>query len=127
MRRRLAEEHLLDKRRYAAPFGIPSVSMQEPSFNPRWDRFRCWRGPSWINTAWLLVPPLRALGYEHHADRVALSLASAATRDGLREHYDAITGRGMGARRFGCSALLPELLAACSHRFPCSLDSRCTP
>ena len=32
VRRRLAEEHLLDPRRYGAPVGIPSVSMEEPSF-----------------------------------------------------------------------------------------------
>ena len=111
VRRRLVEEHLLDPRRYAAPFGIPSVSMEEPSFNPRWDRFRCWRGPSWVNTAWLLDPPLRALGYGHHADHVAASLAQAARRDGLREYYDPLTGRGLGARGFGWSTLLADLAA----------------
>ena len=34
VRRRLVEEHLLDPRRYRAPFGIPSVAMDEPSFRP---------------------------------------------------------------------------------------------
>ena len=111
VRRRLVEEHLLDKRRYRAAFGIPSVSMDEPSFNPRWDRFRCWRGPAWVNTAWLLDPSLRALGYEDHADHVAGSLATAAARDGLREYYDPLTGRGLGARGFGWSTLLAELAA----------------
>ncbi len=110
VRRRLVEEHLLDERRYAAPFGIPSVSMDEPSFNPRWDRFRCWRGPSWMNTAWLLVPPLRALGYARHADHVVSSLAAAAARDGLREYYDPLTGQGLGARDFGWSTLLLDLV-----------------
>ncbi len=109
IRRRLVEEHMLDARRYAAPYGIPSVSMDEPTFNPRWDRFRCWRGPSWVNTAWLLVAPLRALGYEVHADHVVASLAAAARRDGLREYYDPLTGRGLGARGFGWSALLADL------------------
>jgi glycogen debranching enzyme len=110
VRRRLVEEHLLDERRYNAPCGIPSVSMQEPSFNPRWDRFRCWRGPSWVNTAWLLVPPLRALGYEGHADHVVSSLTRAAERDGLREYYDPLTGQGLGARGFGWSTLLAALV-----------------
>jgi len=110
VRRRLAEQHLLDTRRYAAPYGIPSVSMQEPSFQPRWDRFRCWRGPSWMNTAWLLVPALRELGYETHADGVVASLVRAAERDGLREYYDPLTGRGLGARGFGWSTLLLDLV-----------------
>ena len=110
VRRRLVEEHLLDERRYAAPCGIPSVSMDEPSFNPRWDRFRCWRGPSWVNTAWLLVPPLRALGYERQADHVVSSLARAAQAGGLREYYDPLTGQGLGARGFGWSTLLLDLV-----------------
>ncbi|HEX6388448.1 MAG TPA: hypothetical protein VFZ89_03350, partial [Solirubrobacteraceae bacterium] len=61
VKRRLVEEHLLHPRRYRAAVGIPSVAMEEPSFNPRFDRWRCWRGPSWVNTAWLLVPAMREL------------------------------------------------------------------
>jgi glycogen debranching enzyme len=110
LRGRLVEEHLLDPRRYAAPVGIPSVSMDEPSFHPRWDRFRCWRGPSWMNTAWLFVAPLRELGYDEAADRIAGSIAGAAEREGLREYYDPLTGRGLGARGFGWSALVGELV-----------------
>ena len=92
-------------RRFGAPFGIPSVSMDEPSFNPRWDRFRTWRGPSWVNTAWLLVPPMRELGYTDQADAIVTSLVAAARRDGLREYYHPISGRGLGARDFGWSTL----------------------
>ena len=121
VRMRLVEEHLLDERRYAAPFGIPSVSMDEPSFNARWDRFRCWRGPSWMNTAWLLLGPLRALGYDDDADRIASSLARAAAGQGLREYYDPLTGRGLGARDFGWSALLADIVApATSPRISCN-------
>ena len=36
---------------------------QEPSFHPSFEAWRCWRGPSWMNTAWLLVPAMRELGY----------------------------------------------------------------
>ncbi|HEV7882321.1 MAG TPA: hypothetical protein VGO81_02060, partial [Solirubrobacteraceae bacterium] len=108
---RLVEQHVLDPRRYAAPVGIPSVSMEEPSFNPRWDRFRCWRGPSWMNTAWLLVPALRGLNHDRAADRIVASLTAAAARDGFREYYDPLTGSGLGARGFGWSTLLVDLLA----------------
>lgn len=110
VRIRLVEEQLLDSRRYHAPFGIPSVSMDEPSFNPRWDRFRCWRGPSWMNTAWLLAPAMRGLGYEREAARVIDSMALATERHGFREYYNPLTGEGLGARNFGWSALLLDLL-----------------
>lgn len=110
VKRRLVEEHLLHPRRYAARVGIPSVAMEEPSYNPRFDRWRCWRGPSWVNTAWMLVPAMRALGYEDDADRIVASLVEAALRDGFREYYDPRTGAGLAARGFGWSTLLIDLV-----------------
>ncbi len=110
VRRRLVEEHLLDPRRYRALVGIPSVAMSEPSFNPAFDRFRAWRGPSWMNTAWILVPPMRELGYDLEAARIVEGLAGAAAREGFREYYHPWTGRGLGARGFAWSTLLVDLL-----------------
>jgi hypothetical protein len=110
VRRRLVEEHLLHTRRYRAHTGIPSVALEEPTFNPHFDRFRCWRGPSWMPTAWFLVPPLRELGYHEEAERIVGSLAEAVERDGFREYYNPLTGKGLAAKRFGMSTLLVELL-----------------
>ncbi len=45
VRRRLVEEHLLDPRRYRVHTGIPSVALEERSFKPGFDRFRCGGGP----------------------------------------------------------------------------------
>ncbi len=113
VRRRLVEEQLLVERRYLAPCGIPSVSREEPTFKPGFAWWRCWRGPAWVNTAWLLVPPMRELGYVAQADRIVDSLVLAADRDGLREYYNPITSRGLAARDFGMSTLLIDLLANC--------------
>jgi len=112
VRRRLVEEHLLDPRRYAAAVGIPSVAMDEPAFNPRFDRFRCWRGPSWVNSAWLLVPAMQRLGYEDAAAGIVRSLAGAVESHGFREYYNPHNGRGLGARDFGWSTLIVDLAAA---------------
>jgi glycogen debranching enzyme len=111
VRRRLVEEHLLDPRRYRAAYGIPSVSMEEPTFNPGFQAWRCWRGPAWMNTAWLLVPPLRELGYQAAADAIVESLIEVVLRGGYREYYNPVTGRGLAARRFGFATLLVDLLA----------------
>lgn len=108
--RRLIEEHLLDARRYRAPYGIPSVSMEEPSFRAGWHLFRCWRGPAWVNTAWLLVPAVRRHGYTKDADRIVASLATLVERHGFREYYNPLNGEGLAARRFGWSTLLVDLL-----------------
>jgi Trehalase len=108
--RRLVEEQLLDARRYRAPVGIPSVSRDEPSFRPGFHFFRCWRGPAWVNTAWLLVPGMRRLGYEAEANRIVGSLLTAVERHGFREYYNPLNGEGLAARHFGWSTLLLELV-----------------
>jgi hypothetical protein len=115
VRRRLVEEQLLDPRRYRAPYGIPSVSMDEPSFYASFQAWRCWRGPAWMNTAWLLVPAMHELGYTLEADRIVDSLVRAVDRHGFREYYNPLTGRGLAARGFGFSTLLVDLLAICGN------------
>ena len=92
--------------------GIPSVSMEEPSFNPRWDRFRCWRGPSWVNTAWLLVPgAARARLRRRRRPRRRRRSPTAARATACASTTTRCTGRGLGARGFGWSTLLLDLLA----------------
>ena len=87
------------------------MSLSEPSFKPGFHLFRCWRGPSWINTAWMLVPPMRRLGYAEEAERITDSLVAAVERHGFREYYNPLDGDGLAARHFGWSTLLADLLA----------------
>ncbi len=113
--RRLVEEHLLDPRRFLSAVAPPSVSMQDPGFSlrdtGRLHQRRYWRGPTWVNTAWLCWRGLRRLGYGEAADQMARGLTGAAHSDGLREYYDPRTGAGMGATDFGWSSLVMEMLA----------------
>ncbi|MGE5617577.1 MAG: MGH1-like glycoside hydrolase domain-containing protein [Candidatus Woesearchaeota archaeon] len=110
--RRLVEEYLLDPARFWLPVPVPSVAADERSFSLRDTRFgihRYWRGPSWVNAAWLLWLGLRRLGYDEHAGELARRVVGAMLASGLREYYDPYTGRGMGARSFAWSALAVEL------------------
>lgn len=109
---RLIEEHLLHRGRYLAPYGIPSVAIEEPSFRAGWRWRMCWRGPAWINTAWLLLPGLRRHGYAEEAARLLDGCLELVGRSGFREYYNPFTGRGLGARRFGWSTLIVDMLAA---------------
>jgi glycogen debranching enzyme len=70
---------------------------------------RYWRGPTWVNAAWLLWLGLRRLGYEAAAARLAGGIVGAVEREGLREYYDPRTGAGLGAQDFAWSALAAEL------------------
>ncbi|MGZ5322232.1 MAG: MGH1-like glycoside hydrolase domain-containing protein, partial [Solirubrobacterales bacterium] len=122
--RRLVEEHLLDSGSYWTEYPPPSVSVAEPAFDPSdWKGLftrRYWRGPTWINSAWLVWLGLRRLGYEAEAARLSDALCATSIREGLREFYEPFTGEGLGAREFGWSALIAELAdpdpaAAVSH------------
>jgi len=112
--RRLVEEHLLDPGRFWTPVPPPSVSLQEPGFSVhdrgRLHQRRYWRGPTWVNTAWLCWLGLVRLGYAEAAAELADRLGAAVAASGLREYYDPRTGAGMGARDFGWSSLVLELL-----------------
>ena len=114
VRRRLVEEHLLDPRRYRAPFGIPSVAMDEPSFRPGFDLWRTWRGP---------VVDERRLAAVAGAARAGLRATTpTASRPAMAARRRAATAcastttrgraRGLAARGFSWSALVADLASA---------------
>ncbi|HEX4106917.1 MAG TPA: hypothetical protein VHX88_02210 [Solirubrobacteraceae bacterium] len=119
--RRLVERLLSDC--FWTAVAPPAVSLREPSFSLH-EHFRgvrrYWRGPTWVNSAWLLWLGLVRLGYAEHAATLAAGIGGAVDRSGLREYYGPDDGRGMGAQDFAWSALVMELLdpdpgAALSH------------
>jgi hypothetical protein len=114
--RRLVEEHLLDPERFWLPVPPPSVPPTEPAFSTREERFlritRYWRGPTWINAAWLVWLGLTRLGYVEQAGTLAARIGGAVLAGGLREYYHPYTGAGMGAVDFAWSTLVMELLNA---------------
>jgi hypothetical protein len=110
--RRLVEEHLLNEREFLTPVAPPSVSVSERTYEPGGGRGpirRYWRGPTWVNAAWLVWLGMRRLGYLAEAEHLAAGVISAVARSGLREYYDPRDGRGLGAREFAWSALVAEL------------------
>jgi mannosylglycerate hydrolase MGH1-like protein len=110
--RRLVEDHLLDPKRFWLPVPPPSVSAAERSFEPGlgpgWKR-RYWRGPTWINAAWMLWIGLVRLGYADEADQMARRLGEAVLSQGLREYYHPSTGEGLGATDFAWTSLILEM------------------
>ncbi len=110
--RRLVEEHLLDPGQFWTMVAPPSVSAAEPSYQPGGSGGllrQYWRGPTWINSAWLIWLGMRRLGYHRQADRMVAGLVGAIGREGLREYYDPRDGSGLGAVDFAWSALIAEM------------------
>ena len=106
-------EYLLDERRFWTTVPVPAVSLDEPAFSLR-EHFdglrRYWRGPTWVNSAWLVWRGMVRLGYAEQAAVLARAIADTVAREGLREYYDPHDGHGMGAEDFAWSALALELL-----------------
>ncbi len=104
---------LLDERRFWTAVPPPAVSLHERAFSLK-EHFhglrRYWRGPSWVNSAWLVWRGMVRLGYERQAAVLAQAITETVAREGLREFYDPHDGRGMGARDFAWSALALDLL-----------------
>jgi hypothetical protein len=110
--RRLVEEHLLNRDEYWTPVAPPSVAANERGYEPGGGHGpvrRYWRGPTWINSAWMVWLGLRRLGYAQEAQQLADGVIATVAREGLREYYDPRYGTGMGAKDFAWSALVAEL------------------
>ena len=105
-------ERLLDPARYWLRHPPPSVAATDASFEPNrgpgW-KLRYWRGPTWINAAWLLWIGMLRLGYEREARELVGRLVPMIESEGLREYYDPHTGEGLGARDFAWSSLILEM------------------
>ncbi len=110
---RLINEHLLDPDRFWTNVAPPSVSASEPTYEPGGGRGpirRYWRGPTWVNSAWMIWLGMLRLGYTEAAAEMTRRLAGAARREGLREYYDPRDGTGLGAQDFAWSALIAEMV-----------------
>jgi hypothetical protein len=126
--RGLVERYLLDPKQFWLPVPPSSVSAADPTFSTR-DRnlYRAqlyWRGPTWINSAWLVWLGLIRLGYEEPARVLADRLTHVVATQGLREYYNPYTGLGMGAVDFGWSSLILELIAGDRRVGNSYLDTR---
>jgi hypothetical protein len=89
--------------------GVPSYDLTAPDV----DRHRYWRGPTWMNTNWLLWTALRRQGETGHAERLASDMVGLVAAAGFREYFDPVTGDGLGADHFSwTAALLLDVLAS---------------
>ena len=107
--------HLTSPREYWAEYPVPSVAMNEASYEPGvvGDKL-VWRGPVWINTNWYLARGLRRHGRADLAERVEDASAELVERGGFREYYNPHTGEGHGAHDFSWTALVLDMLAPSS-------------
>lgn len=103
--KRLVDEHLLNSSEFSSQFMVPTVSMDEPSFNPK----GFWRGPVWIATNWFVYKGLKNYGFDSEAEKIYQSSLSLIEKSGFREHFDPQTGEGLGAQDFTWGGLIVDM------------------
>src|SRR6188472_3635170 len=82
--------------------GVPSFDLTDVRHEPR----RYWRGPTWLNTTWLVARGLQVHGRRQLARRLDDDLVGLVAKSGFREYFHPLTGRGHGTRSFSWSAAL---------------------
>lgn len=107
---RLVNEHLVNEEEFWLPFPIPSVAKSSPNFNPRGSSMVLWRGPTWFNSNWYIVKGLQRHEFDEYAQHIIAKMCEMIEISGFREQYNPFTAQGYGAKNFGWSTLIVDLL-----------------
>lgn len=107
---KLVHKHLLNEEEFWLPYPIPSVAKSSPKFNPKGSVMVLWRGPTWFNTNWYIVKGLQRHGFDEYATEIITKMREMVEISGFREQYNPFTAKGYGAKKFGWSTLLVDLL-----------------
>ena len=101
--------HLSNEEEFAAPFPVPSVATNDPSFDSSESEY-LWRGPTWVFSNWFIYQCLYYQGYRAEAEVVRETILKLIRQSGFREYYDPYTGDGYGAENFTWSGLVVDML-----------------
>ena len=107
--RKVIKKHLFNKNEFAVPYPIPSVAVNEPSFNPK-ESIYIWRGPTWSVCNWFLHQCLIERGFRKEASKMVETLKELISKSGFREYYHPFTGEGYGAFNFTWSGLVVDMM-----------------
>lgn len=77
-RARRVRDHVMDPEEFNTPMPLPSVARDDPAFQKD-----CWRGPIWINSAYMIVAGMERNGFREEAATLSFKLA-----DGVFKTYE---------------------------------------
>jgi hypothetical protein len=82
---------------------MPTAAYDTVGYDPA----QMWRGPAWLNTSYFALKGLQEYGFADLADRMRSTILGWVADDpsSIHEFYNSKTGAGLGAPRFGWSAV----------------------
>jgi len=93
---------LKDYRSFGLNHPIPSVPLNNKEFDP----MRYWKGPSWVNTNWLIVDGLKRYGFKDLAHELSEKTIRLIEEHGPYEYFSPLDGQPLGASNFSWTAAL---------------------
>lgn len=103
--KKLVDKYLLNPNQFWTKYPVPTVSIDEPSFDPE----GFWRGPTWIATNWFIYKGLKNYGFNDSAKQIKESSIALIEKLGFREYFDPNTGEGYGAKNFTWGGLVVDM------------------
>ncbi|MBI2017609.1 hypothetical protein HYS92_01015 [Candidatus Daviesbacteria bacterium] len=103
--KKLVEKHLTNPKEFWTNYPVPTVSMDEPSFDPK----GFWRGTTWIAINWFIYKGLLNYGFSDIAKQIKQSSINLIEKSGFREYFNPITGEGLGAKNFTWGGLVLDM------------------
>jgi len=104
MANRMAE--VLTTAAWQTPLPVPTVDRTDP----RWKSNRFWRGDVWPSTNYQIASGLAAYGHKDLAADIADKTIANAIKNGINEHYDSVSGKGLGVKDYCMSCTLVTMM-----------------
>jgi putative isomerase len=104
MAQRMAEA--LRGEHWTTPLPVPTVDR----LDPRWRSDSYWRGDVWPAPNYQIATGLARYGHHDLAAAIADKTVANALRNGVSEHYDAVSGKPLGVTFLGMSCSIATLM-----------------
>ena len=107
MANRMAE--VLATAAWQTPLPVPTVDRTDS----RWKSNRFWRGDVWPSTNYQIAQGLADYGHKTLAADIADKTVANAIKNGINEHYDSVSGKGIGVKDYCMSCTLVTMMLDC--------------
>lgn len=91
---------------WQTPLPVPTVDRTDK----RWKSYAFWRGDVWPATNYQIASGLAAYGHHELAADIADKSVANAIRNGISEHYDSVSGKGLGVPDYCMSCTLATMM-----------------
>lgn len=91
---------------WMTPLPVPTVARSDP----RWKSDSFWRGDTWPSTNYQIAGGLAAYGHHELAAAIADKTIANAIHNGISEHYDSVSGKGLGVQDYCMSCTLVTMM-----------------